>query len=549
MLRVALLLLALTMLGVGSPAHADDRWSRVDEVFPDDPQERSFGRNIALGATHFAVWSQGPRIRVFRADDPMEEARLESSNPRFGQGLAFAGPDLLVGDPDAGAGGQVLVYRANQVGAWQQVDVIDAPGPMLGGFGSAIAADGDVVLISAPEEADASGAAYVFRRDAGGSYLFDERLAPPDPVELARFGDQLAVSGTTFVVTTFLESASQGAAYVFRDDGAGPIDFETKLTSPLDPAAPDRFAGAVALDGDQLLVGASGVDDGFRTDQGRGFLYQRQGSTWTLAQELLPDVESVSLNAGFTVALAEGVAIVGTSTDRAPYRGGVAFVFPEAEGSTASPAAVLTPDGIPDEALFGQRVAYDGRLLLIGAPKARPGANQPSTGAVFLFRRLKVGDACTSGDTCDTGFCVDGRCCDRACDGGLCEGCSEARTGLEDGLCAPVAAGTECRAAAFACDAAEVCDGEAPTCPIDFTLDEGTPCDDGDACTEETSCRDNACAGGVDVCAIGDGAGEPEAVPRESGCGCRLGPAPPPGADAWLALAALALLRRRAGSG
>jgi hypothetical protein len=53
------------------------------------------------------------------------------------------------------------------------------------------------------------------------------------------------------------------------------------------------------------------------------------------------------------------------------------------------------------------------------------------------------GTACTDGSVCSSGLCVDGVCCDLACDG-PCEACSSAIKGSgPDGRCEPVADGTD----------------------------------------------------------------------------------------------------------
>jgi hypothetical protein len=57
---------------------------------------------------------------------------------------------------------------------------------------------------------------------------------------------------------------------------------------------------------------------------------------------------------------------------------------------------------------------------------------------------VPVGDSCTSGGDCASGFCVDGVCCESACDG-PCQACSAARKADPaspfDGFCDPIAAG------------------------------------------------------------------------------------------------------------
>jgi cysteine-rich repeat protein len=61
----------------------------------------------------------------------------------------------------------------------------------------------------------------------------------------------------------------------------------------------------------------------------------------------------------------------------------------------------------------------------------------------------------------------------------------------------------ECRAAAGACDAAETCTGSGVACPIDASRPDGTPCDDGLACTIDDTCVGGTCGGDSMTC--GDG--------------------------------------------
>lgn len=84
-----------------------------------------------------------------------------------------------------------------------------------------------------------------------------------------------------------------------------------------------------------------------------------------------------------------------------------------------------------------------------------------------------LGEACVTGTGCQSGFCVDNVCCNTACTDG-CQACSMARTGQLSGTCAPVPNGGVCRAAAGACDVAEVCTNG--SCGADAFLDGGTSC-------------------------------------------------------------------------
>lgn len=99
----------------------------------------------------------------------------------------------------------------------------------------------------------------------------------------------------------------------------------------------------------------------------------------------------------------------------------------------------------------------------VDAPIGTGGSSPPDAG-------LAKGAPCTSKEQCQTTFCIDGVCCDKACDG--CDACSAAMTGGEDGTCAPVASGT---------DPHEACADETAATPANPCGNDGT-CDGKGAC-------------------------------------------------------------------
>src|SRR5690606_7052325 len=135
----------------------------------------------------------------------------------------------------------------------------------------------------------------------------------------------------------------------------------------------------------------------------------------------------------------------------------------------------------------GWHVALDGGVGVVGA------TGEDGTGGAIIFNfRLAQGTSCRadSAGLCEHGFCVDGICCEVACDG-ACHACSEVRGSSADGICGVRSASSVCRPAADSCDLVEVCDGATYVCPADARMDACIPPD----------------AGGT--------VGEPPAVPRE----------------------------------
>jgi len=247
---------------------------------------------------------------------------------RFGDSIAIQGDLLAVGATRGGGNGQVTLFERNRggPGTWGKVTaVLDSTvgdgGSPPEAFGSAVALDGDLLLVGA-ESADVSffgeedGAAYLFRRDGTDRdrWEFVTRLTAPEATlcpgdrtlaevsleslevrqEVERcaredgntdhdlFGGNVAIDGDTIVISAALaEGASApavGAVYVFRRDPAVADRWEpiTKLTgSDILTSTSPAFGGALALAGDTLLVGAAGVDVGSRADQGAVYRFER----------------------------------------------------------------------------------------------------------------------------------------------------------------------------------------------------------------------------------------------------------------------------------
>lgn len=143
---------------------------------------------------------------------------------------------------------------------------------------------------------------------------------------------------------------------------------------------------------------------------------------------------------------------------------------------------------------------------------------------------LELGERCTSALECASGACVDGRCCESSCGGGIdrCLVCSVEAGGAIDGTCSPASSQAlrACRPASSECDVEELCLG-ATDCPADVSRADGTPCDGG------------TCSSGV--CVLHDAGHSRDSVTLRLGCDCGTGAGGPhDGAPTWLL--ALALL-------
>ena len=113
-----------------------------------------------------------------------------------------------------------------------------------------------------------------------------------------------------------------------------------------------------------------------------------------------------------------------------------------------------------------------------------------------VVEALPGGAACQQAVHCQSGFCFDGRCCDKDC-GLPCRACAQPLTGQPDGVCAPRGVGD----ADERCGAVSLGDcGPKGTCAPGgvCALNDGAPCEGG-------TCKQGVCAQPVPSVCSDDG--------------------------------------------
>ena len=150
-----------------------------------------------------------------------------------------------------------------------------------------------------------------------------------------------------------------------------------------------------------------------------------------------------------------------------------------------------------------------------------------------------IGASCSEDAECDSNFCVDGVCCDTACEG-ACVACTAELKGWgEDGTCGAVVEGTNPRSlcedeGAASCGTTGVCDASG-NCAV---YEDGTSCGDGMSCqagacvsgspcfgkSDGTECGEGkVCQAGECVAAPADCAEQPDGAICAEGGGCTVG--------------------------
>lgn len=308
---------------------------------------------------------------------------------------------LVVGAPShdvnglTGAGAVYVFHRDS--GVWTQEQKLTASDSAGGDqFGCAVSISGNVIIIGARlgdgMEADA-GAAYVFRF-TGNSWVQSQKLIASDGESSANFGGAVALDGEVAVIgapqaklEVPLASSRQpaGAAYVFREIN-GVWTEEQKLTEP-DPLADNLFGSRVATDGNRVAIVAA-LNANLLYSEGIVYVFSQNASAWSVEREMLTTNRLVSYFGFAGFAFDGDSVIVGAPyyfESYSPWPGSV-YSFDKLGNSWFVGQELRAADGQPRDR-FGASIALVNDLLVVGA-NADDDAGTDA-GAVYLFRRLQ----------------------------------------------------------------------------------------------------------------------------------------------------------------
>ncbi|MFG0284937.1 MAG: GC-type dockerin domain-anchored protein [Phycisphaerales bacterium JB039] len=257
--------------------------------------------------------------------------------------------------------------------------------------GVSVGLDGSLAVLGAHLDdplGEDSGSAYVFRESLG-AWVEEARLTPSDGAAHDRFGESVDVSNDTIVVGAARHADDRGAAYVFRFDGA-----EWSQEAKLSPAAaePDDFiALAVAIDGNVIVLGAVGDDDGCggapASSAGAAYIFRYDGARWVEEAKLLdPDCEA-GAQFGRSVAVSGDVVVVGAARDAGPsqpFESGSASFFRYSGGAWIFEQKVWASDAEQGE-WFGWACAVDGNSAVITARRDDDTGAESGSGYVYQY--------------------------------------------------------------------------------------------------------------------------------------------------------------------
>ncbi|HEX6395707.1 MAG TPA: FG-GAP repeat protein [Acidimicrobiales bacterium] len=284
---------------------------------PDQTRSDPVGPSVALSQTTAVVGAPGPgggRAYLFSASRGgwKQIAVLQGSDAspvdQFGSAVAISGGTVVVGAPGHG-GGRAYVF-VNERGSWRQVAELKGSGTSTQDqFGTEVAMSGNTVVVTAPGYGQGAGRAYIFS-GSGDRWVQAQEIVGSDTTVGDQFGSAVAVSGDSAVVGA--ASHHYGELYVFDREATGWRQ-TNELTAAQSLTAASGFGQYLALSTGTLLVTTPGnYDVPSQADNlGPAQILELAPSGWSSPIPLTPGNSASGASFATTVALSGPLALIG----------------------------------------------------------------------------------------------------------------------------------------------------------------------------------------------------------------------------------------------
>lgn len=412
----------------------DDGFGSAIDLWGDTLVVGAYGEDGSVGGLGGAASdnrrSDSGAVYIFQrgANGWDQQTRLKTNEPAvedfFGIALALHQDTLAVSVlrhslefGSVGMPGAVEIFGRDAEGKWSFLQRWTSPAEFADYFGFSVALTDRFLVVGAPgdgfgDDHSWQGAVYVFERD-GTTLSSPTKLVAPDAATNTVFGWSVAAAGSTLVVGAIernplsFDRGGPGAAYIFEHGTEGwLLQQRLRAATPVDGGS---FGWAVALRGDQVLVGAPQFDLASVTPPGQVFLFERTGQVWAQTWQAQADVPRDSDYFGCALALGENTLAVGAYGDRSGSGGigadpgrrdveesGAVYLFDRIEHGYKRVAYIKATRPRTGDAFGGSLTLFGDTLAVSAAGDDGSGSGVsadsdgdeglPGSGAVYVFR-------------------------------------------------------------------------------------------------------------------------------------------------------------------
>jgi hypothetical protein len=305
----------------------------------------------------------------------------------FGTSVSIDGDNIVIGAyGDNGNTGSAYMFKKTVNGWTEKEKLIALDDKMSQGFGVSAYINGDYVIIGAPDffrgNANKGGSAYIFKNTDIG-WTEEAKLTASDRASEDYFGYDVSIDGDYAIIGAYGDDSNTGAAYIFKNTGAGWIE-ETKITAS-DRETGDYFGLDVFINGELVIVGSPNDDDN-GANSGAAYIFKNTGSGWVEELKLIASDGETGDWFGRSVSMNENNVFIGASLDDSS---GSLYIFKNTEGGWIEEEKLTASDSETEDR-FGHTHSLSGDYLIIGSIY-----DDDETGSAYLFQRFTTDLDCT----------------------------------------------------------------------------------------------------------------------------------------------------------
>jgi len=346
------------------------------------------------GAAYVFEYDGNDWIEKVKLIPPQASENFAASVGISGDRIIVGAPNAIFGTQQFT--GAAYIYERDVAGSWNLVQRIMASDNAFNDrFGTSVSIDGDQLVVSAPQNDDivnGSGSVYVFEF-VNNTWLESQILLASDSLLNDHLGTSLDLQGNRLIMGApgaddAVLGANTGKVYVFEKSGA--IWSETQIfTAGTDMAVGDRFGYSISLSGDRVLVGApDNSDDGTRSGSAYVFEYNPSTFIWDSGEKFTASDAQAYDNFGFAVSIDGNKMLIGaTGTDEIQSNSGSVYSYFHDSSSWTYLNQIFhtdTPSLLTDT--FGNSIDMEGGQSIIGSNgDDRDQVTGYDSGAAYIF--------------------------------------------------------------------------------------------------------------------------------------------------------------------
>ena len=217
--------------------------------------------------------------------------KIKGEHGEFGAAVKISNKYAIIGsvyetsnDADIleaeGAEGAVYIYERALNGNWNLAQKIQSTSTKYSSyFGRALGLSNEYIIVSAYQENDNTGAAYIYERLCDGTWNLAQKF---EGTQIGScFGFSVGISNKYAIVGAWRENNDTGAVYIYEQICDGTWNLVQKFEGT---QSGSHFGYNVGISNQYIIVSSWDID----TDTGAAYIYQRTSidGIWNLAQKI-----------------------------------------------------------------------------------------------------------------------------------------------------------------------------------------------------------------------------------------------------------------------